>query len=1059
MKMKSFCASSSLKSLLVFTTILSTFAQQSPLAPPPGCLFDITNIGNYFFCDGMTLRLETCNATAQNQLFLVGNAGSSFIYHNTSFEDIQIQAIQSFLPNNEDGFLSSLAVSKKVASYSLQEWFEGTRKTTDDTIISNIEDVTQNLTNIFGCLQWTVPLLEVNTSIVPDKCIDGAVNRSWAFDPPNLPGLIMALSDPANATSYTNLCAAVDPSIYVDPFIIDDNAGANFGKIFDGVGITAGEGSTRLLFDYPPQQQQEILDFLFLPGAGANVQILKIEIGGDGNTVQGSTPSHQHYQGEPTNMMRGTQAWLAKQAKNRNPNIIIYAVPWSFPGWLRSETISNKSPFNDPNLAAQYIVDWILGMRDTPSIGVLIDYIGVYSDNWDSKLSTQYVITLKNLLTTNNLVSVQIECADSSTGWQCADEAVDKENPAYNSNLLNAVDIFGGHNLPPVGGSAERSGKRFWQTHVSDQGISDLLGASVTGWEISESYITGNCSAVIVWGALCATYEGMPEFNEGMIRADQPFSGHYFLSPSLIALTHTTAFNLPGWYHLIKGFGSGVLGGSGSFVTRMSPDGSSFSIVISKAANTNKDRNKQLKSELVTFILRGRAKIAAEKIRPFPYLNVYSSNFGATPGGNVSLFQDLGPTYLYQLNGDTVVSVFVPVNSLITLTTDVALLPVFPSTSPPPPTPFAPNYFADFTDTNNGYTPPMTPRYFVEISGAFETIDDAILGRGVQQVATTLPITRFQTDTVPHAILGDQQWSDVSLTISAVLPTPSDSILIGVRLSGIHATENNHISGMDNLPGIWLSYNNSGGWGLFNRLDDKAVTYAQGILPSPPTPMDDISISLVARGQRAIATLNGILLASLDITRFGSPDSGFVGIGATSFSHHPFFRSIKVDSSLSVCNVPPVEGHLLVMEACSVGSLGQTWTFNQQVDSNAGFFQSPYNTSLCLMLNGTADPGFMGDENAKGAYVAVCNMTEPRQYFTIETTVNTTVGVTQLGPITGVNSLTLNVKGDDFSDNSFVCGYEFQGSSNEIFSYISSPAGTIWNAMSGKCISSCETTG
>ena len=38
----------------------------------------------------------------------------------------------------------------------------------------------------------------------------------------------------------------------------------------------------------------------------------------------------------------------------------------------------------------------------------------------------------------------------------------------------------------------------------------------VTGWEISESYVTGNCSAVIVWGALCATYEGMPEFNEGV---------------------------------------------------------------------------------------------------------------------------------------------------------------------------------------------------------------------------------------------------------------------------------------------------------------------------------------------------------------------------------------------------------------------------------------------------------------------------------------------------------------------------------------------------------------
>ena len=550
-----------------------------------------------------------------------------------------------------------------------------------------------------------------------------------------------------------------------------------------------------------------------------------------------------------------------------------------------------------------------------------------------------------------------------------------------------------------------------------------------------------------------------------MIRADQPFSGHYFLSPSLIALAHTTAFSKSGWYHLIKGFGSGVLGGSGSFITRMAPDGSSFSIVISKAANTNKDRNSELKPEMVTFALPldqpGSTNSYALQavINAGKKLFVYSSNFGATSGGNVSLFQNVGVTNLYMLNGVSVFSVFVPVNSLITVTTDATLLPTFPTTSPPAPTPFSPSYVADFTDTNNGYSPPMTPRYFVEISGAFETIDDAVLGRGVKQVATAMPITRFQTDTVPHAIIGDQQWTDVSVTVSAVLPTMSDSILVGVRLSGIHATENNHISGMDNLPGIWLSYNSSGGWAVFNRLDDKAETHAQGVLPNPPTPMDDISISLIARGQRVIASVNGILLTSLDVTRFGSPDSGFVGIGASSFSHHPFFRGIKIQSSLSVCDLPPTDGHLLVMEACSVGSLGQSWTFTKQADSNTGFFQSPYNTSLCLMLNGTADPGFMGDENARGAYVAVCNATEPRQFFSIETTVNTTVGLNQLGPIQGVNSLTLNVKGDDSSDNSFVCGYSFQGSSNEIFSYISTPSGTVWNAYSGKCLSSCETTG
>ena len=56
------------------------------------------------------------------------------------------------------------------------------------------------------------------------------------------------------------------------------------GPVFDGVGgLSAGAG-TRLLVDYPEPQRGWVLDFLFKPSFGASLQVLKIEIGGTGDS-------------------------------------------------------------------------------------------------------------------------------------------------------------------------------------------------------------------------------------------------------------------------------------------------------------------------------------------------------------------------------------------------------------------------------------------------------------------------------------------------------------------------------------------------------------------------------------------------------------------------------------------------------------------------------------------------------------------------------------------------------------------------------------------------------
>ena len=65
--------------------------------------------------------------------------------------------------------------------------------------------------------------------------------------------------------------------------------GTHPGPVFQGIGaISGGGGNSRLLIDYPPGERAQILDYLFKPGYGAALQILKVEIGGDTNSTDGA---------------------------------------------------------------------------------------------------------------------------------------------------------------------------------------------------------------------------------------------------------------------------------------------------------------------------------------------------------------------------------------------------------------------------------------------------------------------------------------------------------------------------------------------------------------------------------------------------------------------------------------------------------------------------------------------------------------------------------------------------------------------------------------------------
>jgi galactosylceramidase len=75
---------------------------------------------------------------------------------------------------------------------------------------------------------------------------------------------------------------------------------------------------------------------VFLPGYGAALQMLKVEIGSDADTSEGSEPAHARSLAELANpnFERGYEYWLMKEARRRNPEIRLYGLAWSFPAFL-----------------------------------------------------------------------------------------------------------------------------------------------------------------------------------------------------------------------------------------------------------------------------------------------------------------------------------------------------------------------------------------------------------------------------------------------------------------------------------------------------------------------------------------------------------------------------------------------------------------------------------------------------------------------------------------------------------------------------------------------------
>ena len=340
---------------------------------------------------------------------------------------------------------------------------------------------------------------------------------------------------------------------------------SRLGPPYLGVGAcSGGGGDSRLLADYAPAVRSDIYDLLFLPGRGASLQIIKVEIGGDTQSTEGVESSHEHTRGD-LNCSRGYEWEILVEARRRNPDIVTYGLSWGVPAWVGAE--SGDGFFSDDGIA--YHVDWVRCARDAHGVG--IDLVGLRNERaYPYGADVQaWTVKLRAALDAAGFAGTRIAAADGA--FIVADAM--KSNAAFNA----AVDVVNDH-YPTNSGdtyfqvATTLVNKTLMASEMWDLGDSnDWAGAGGLMSDLMSDAEMG-LAASVVWNLVYSFYANfnfahVTGTNSGaghsLMTASEPWSGHYEVNAPLAAVAHWSQFVRRGWQFLTLpgGRDPGVPGG------------------------------------------------------------------------------------------------------------------------------------------------------------------------------------------------------------------------------------------------------------------------------------------------------------------------------------------------------------------------------------------------------------------------------------------------------------------------------------------------------------------
>ncbi|XP_053191340.1 galactocerebrosidase isoform X2 [Scomber japonicus] len=627
-------------------------------------------------------------------------------------------------------------------------------------------------------------------------------------------------------------------------YVLNDKDG--LGRVFDGIGGLSGGGATsRLLVNYAEPYRSQILDYLFKPNFGASLHILKVEIGGDAQTTDGTEPSHMHYENDQ-NYFRGYEWWLMKEAKKRNPNITLIGLPWAFPGWVGN---GKNWPYDFPDITAAYVVNWILGAKQYHDLD--IEYVGIWNER---SYNSKYIKVLRNTLDKVGLTDVGIIAADGD--WSIANSIV------VDPYLNDAVDVIGAH-YPGTTTVMEalKTQKKLWSSEDYST-FNDEVGGGCWARILNQNYVNGLMTATISWNLVASYYEELPFGRDGLMTAEEPWSGNYVVESPIWITAHTTQFSQPGWSYLQT---VGHLAQGGSYVALTDGKGN-LTVVIETMTH---DHSVCIRPPLLpfnvtaqnaTFQLKGSFVSIKE-------LQVWRSQFNFKTK-KPSFFEKLTPLKL----SDGTFTLNLAEDEVYTLTTiKTGQKGSYPD--PPPSARFPKVYKDDF----NVPTPPFSEAPdFADQTGVFEyyvnLTDPGPHVFTLRQVVTQRPVTWVADSDQTISVIGDYQWQNLTVTC--------DIFMEKVKTGGafIAARVDKGGQSVRSAKGVFFWVFADGTYKVTNDLAGQTVL-AEG--QSGTRAYGWHTLSLTVQGQYASGKLNGYPLWKKAVVL--TPKNGWAAIGTHSY--------------------------------------------------------------------------------------------------------------------------------------------------------------------------------
>lgn len=679
--------------------------------------------------------------------------------------------------------------------------------------------------------------------------------------------VVLATAQLVRATSQTTFATKVSATSYSINWVNDNLKSL---LTFDGIGAISGGGATsRLLVEYPEDVASEIYDFLFLPNFGASLQIIKVEIGGEAQSTDGSEQSHMRSPGD-LDFTRGYEWKILQEAKKRNPDIKTYGLPWAFPGWIGNS--DKNDPFTNPERTANYTAQWVRGARDVH--GIYIDYIGIWNERGDNK---QYTLALRRLLDEMGFTKTLIVSNDGNANKICPKLGEDKE-------YADAVDIVGLHYPNDLDKNIAQScaplGKIIWSAEESSS-YDDLNGAACWARVIASHYILNNMTSNIMWNLVGSYMHGTNWYASSILTAVQPWSGFYESGemPVVWSTAHYTQFSAPGWKILPVGHGSGELAKGGYYVTLVSPDGQDFSIIIVKIsqdhASCTRPRlwNFDTSPETARIILGDSLR---KLIESKPLYGRYS-NFEST-----DIPAPIFEPYQVSIENDGVLTIDIQVGAVYTISTISSSHKGKAKTQdsrdnvPSFPIPF----YDDFTKYNCSG---CLPHFLSDQMGIFEIHSKPSV---LRQVTPEAPIHWAEFPLGPLSVIGMTEWEDVNITSRFRIPLEASKLAAQKKVApaACLATRTNQYwnTGVVFCASTekWvIRYGGPPRDTVVSAHDDNVIT--SGSIHIESDEWQRMSITVVGDVLKA-ASINDVQLIQQDL-KLRSRDNGFAGLAVNGY--------------------------------------------------------------------------------------------------------------------------------------------------------------------------------